>query len=272
MPDGWRRVLLDARAVLVMVCPMQLSELVSYLDTELRIRAIADYGNALNGLQMENGKGEVTRVIAAVDACLPVIREATARGADLLLVHHGLFWSGLQPVTKSVFQKTRLCIDNNLAVYSAHLPLDAHPVLGNNAVLMRALGLEPVRSFHPYKGTDIGLVAEAEVPRDELVARLKQATGAAVHLCPGGPPIARRIGLVTGGAGSEVAAAMAAGIDTFITGEGPHWSYTLAEELGVNLIYAGHYATETFGVKALAKHLSEKFGLPWEFVDHPTGL
>ena len=251
---------------------MLLTDLVAYLNTELRIGEIADYSQAINGLQMENTKGEVTRVIAAVDACLPVIREATARGADLLIVHHGLFWSGLQPVTKSVFEKSRLCIENNLAIYSAHLPLDAHPTLGNNAVLMRALGLEPACSFHPYKGTDIGLVAEAAVPRNELVTRLQQATGAAVHLCPGGPAITKRIGLVTGGAGSEVAAAVAAGIDTFITGEGPHWSYTLAEELGVNLIYAGHYATETFGVKALAQHLQEKFGLPWEFVDHPTGL
>ena len=251
---------------------MLLTDLVAYLNTELRIGEIADYSQALNGLQMENTKGEVTRVIAAVDACLPVIREATARGADLLIVHHGLFWSGLQPVTKSVFEKSRLCIENNLAIYSAHLPLDAHPALGNNAVLMRALGLEPVRSFHPYKGTDIGLVAEAAVPRNELVTRLQQATSAAVHLCPGGPAITKRIGLVTGGAGSEVAAAVDSGIDTFITGEGPHWSYTLAEELGVNLIYAGHYATETFGVKALAQHLQEKFGLPWEFVDHPTGL
>ena len=251
---------------------MRLSELASYIDTELRIAQIADYGNALNGLQIENGKGEVTKVIAAVDACLPVIREAVARGADLLLVHHGLFWSGLQPVTKSVFEKTRLCIEHNLAIYSAHLPLDAHATLGNNAVLMRALGLEPVTSFYPYKGTDIGLIAEAVLPRDELVARLKLATGAAVHVCPGGPAVTSRIGLVTGGAGSEVASALAAGVDTFITGEGPHWSYTLAEELGVNLVYAGHYATETFGVKALARHLNEKFGLPWEFVDHPTGL
>ncbi len=251
---------------------MRLSDIVTLLDSELRISQIADYGNALNGLQMENRKGEVTRVVAAVDACLPVIREAVARKADLLLVHHGLFWSGLQPVTRSVFEKNRLCVENGLAIYSAHLPLDAHPTLGNNAVLLRALGLEPARTFHPYKGTDIGLIAEAALPRDELVARLKQATGAAVHLCPGGPAMTSRIGLVTGGAGSEVAAAMAAGVDTFITGEGPHWSYTLAEELGVNLIYAGHYATETFGVKALAQYLQDKHGLPWKFIDHPTGL
>lgn len=251
---------------------MMLSDLTTYLNTELRIAEIADYGPALNGLQMQNAKGEVTKVVAAVDACLPTIRKAIALRADLLIVHHGLFWSGLQPVTNSVFEKHRLCIENNLAVYSAHLPLDAHPTLGNNAVLMQALGLVPTGTFHPYKGTDIGLRAETELLRDELVSRLKTATGAAVHVCPGGPATVRRVGLVTGGAGSEVAAAAALGIDTFITGEGPHWSYTLAEELGINLIYAGHYATETFGVKALAEHLRVKFDLGWEFVDHPTGL
>lgn len=251
---------------------MLLTDLTAYLDAELRIAEIADYGPALNGLQIQNAKGHVTKVVAAVDACLPSIRKAIALRADLMLVHHGLFWSGLQPVTKSVFEKHRLCIENNLAIYSAHLPLDAHPTLGNNAVLLKALGLEPTGTFHPYKGTDIGLRAETEMLRDELVTRLKTATGAAVHVCPGGPVTVRRIGLVTGGAGSEVAAAAALGIDTFITGEGPHWSYTLAEELGINLIYAGHYATETFGVKALAQHLHGKFGLGWEFVDHPTGL
>ena len=251
---------------------MQLTDLAAHLDTELHIREIADYGPALNGLQMENAKGEVTKIVAAVDACLPVIRAAIEAKADLLLVHHGLYWSGLQTCTGSVFEKTRLCIENNLAIYSAHLPLDAHPVVGNNAVLMRALDLEPTATFHPYKGTDIGLRTETEIARDELVQRLRTVTGAGVHVCPGGPEIARRIGIVTGGAGSEVAAAKAAGIDTFITGEGPHWSYTLAEELGINLIYAGHYATETFGGRALAQQLSDRYGIPWEFVDHPTGL
>ena len=251
---------------------MQLSDLVSHLNTELRINEIADYSVALNGLQLESHHGKASKVIVAVDACLPVMREAVRLGGDVLIVHHGMFWSGLQAITGSVFQKIRLCTEAGLAVYSAHLPLDAHPTLGNNAVLMRALGLEPSGTFHPYKGTDIGLRAETSVDRDELVSRLKQATGAAVHVCPGGPKTAKRIGIVTGGAGSEVAAAAALGIDTFITGEGPHWSYTLAEELGINLIYAGHYATETFGVKALAQHIQEKFGLPWEFVDHPTGL
>jgi putative NIF3 family GTP cyclohydrolase 1 type 2 len=147
---------------------MNLADLTTYLNTELRMSEIADYGPALNGLQMENAKGEVTRVVAAVDACLPVIRKALACRADLLIVHHGLFWSGLQPCTRAVFEKTRLCIEGGLAIYSAHLPLDAHPTLGNNAVLMKALGLEPWISspeeLARYQGAEI--VKWAKVVKD----------------------------------------------------------------------------------------------------------
>jgi dinuclear metal center YbgI/SA1388 family protein len=253
-------------------CFMKLSELVAYIDTELRLAEIADYPNAYNGLQMENSSGQVMRIAAAVDATLPVMRKAVAAGADLLLVHHGMFWSGLQPWTGSVFQKLKLCSESGLAVYSAHLPLDFHPTLGNDAVLARALGFEPSGNFMKTKGSENGARILTEISRTELVERLQKATGASVHLCPGGPEIVRNIGIMTGGAGSEVAAAAKAGVDTFITGEGPHWSYTLAEEIGINLIYGGHYATETFGVKALAEHLNSKFELPWEFIDHPTGL
>ncbi len=252
---------------------MNLAELVSHLDTELRIADIADYGNALNGLQLENHHGHVTKVVAAVDATLPVMRKAADAGADLLIVHHGMFWSGLQSWTGPVFQKMKLCYDNGMAVYSAHLPLDVHPVLGNNAQIAQALGLTPTGGFLEYKDNEIGVTAEQEVPLDELVIKLKSALGGSpVHVCAGGPKTARQIGISSGGSGSEVAAAAKAGLDTFITGEGPHWSYTLAEELGINVLYGGHYATETFGVKALAAHIEAKFGIPWEFVDHPTGL
>jgi putative NIF3 family GTP cyclohydrolase 1 type 2 len=110
------------------------------------------------------------------------------------------------------------------------------------------------------------------VTRDDLAAKLAQAVGGPVKICPGGPFRCKSIGLVTGGAGAEVAQAAAEGVDTFITGEGPHHSFTLAEELGVNILYAGHYATETFGVKALAERVAKKFGLAWEFIDHPTGM
>jgi dinuclear metal center YbgI/SA1388 family protein len=251
---------------------MNLAELVTYLDTELRLAEIPDYPNAYNGLQLENASGKVSKVVVAVDATLPVIGKAVALGADMLIVHHGMFWNTAQPWTGPVFQKMKLAIDAGLAVYSCHLPLDFHPVLGNDAGVARALGFEPCGTFMKTKGTDNGAKIETEISRDELVKRLEAATGSRVHVCAAGPSVCQKIGIMTGGAGSEVATVAKNGIDTFITGEGPHWSYTLAEELGINLLYGGHYATETFGVKALAAHLETKFGLPWQFVDHPTGL
>ncbi len=252
---------------------MKLTEHTAYVHELLRIAEVPDYPNAINGLQLENANGVVKKIAAAVDAHLPVVKQAIARGCDLLLVHHGLFWSGAQPITGALFEKIKLAQENNLAIYSAHLPLDGHLELGNSVLLGKALDLEcEWTPFFPFKNFNIGVRASVNVSRNDLAARFEKAIGGKAHLCAGGPATVREIGIVTGGAGSEVAAMKALGIDTFITGEGPHWSYTLAEELGVNIFYGGHYATETFGVKALAKHLSEKFSLPWEFIDHPTGM
>jgi dinuclear metal center YbgI/SA1388 family protein len=248
-----------------------LHEIVSFLDHELRTAEIPDYPGAVNGLQLENGGG-VTRIAAAVDASLPVVEAAVAGGADLLIVHHGMFWQGAQPLTRAYYKKIKTAIEGGLAIYSSHLPLDVHPEWGNNIRLLRALGLEPNGTFFDWKGLRLGLSAEIAISRSDLIERLSAAVGGPVHLCPGGPEITRRIGLVTGGAGAEVASCISSGIDTFITGEGPHWSYPLAEELGINLCYAGHYATETFGVKALAARLSEDHGIPWLFIDRPSGL
>ncbi len=250
---------------------MQLDLLVRHLDETLRTSEIADWSGAMNGLQLEND-GSVSRLGAAVDATLPVIEKAIALGVDCLLVHHGLFWAGAQPIRGAWHRKLKLAIDANLAIYSSHLPLDLHPTLGNNARLISCLGLTDVRPFFPEKGQLIGLRGCGEIQRDTLSVLLEELLESRPHLAPGGPSIVREIGVVTGGAGAEIARAAAAGIDTFITGEGPHHSFGLAEELGVNLFYAGHYATETFGVKALAQHVAERFDLPWQFIDHPTGL
>ncbi|PAW75466.1 MAG: Nif3-like dinuclear metal center hexameric protein [Verrucomicrobiia bacterium Tous-C4TDCM] len=248
-----------------------LQEIVAFLDAELRIAEIPDYSGAVNGLQLANG-GTVSKVAAAVDASLPVVEAAVAAGADLLVVHHGMFWQGAQPLTGAFYRKIKSAMDGGLAIYSAHLPLDVHPEMGNNMLLMKELGFYPNGTFFDWKGTRLGLTANVEISRDELLERVATAVGGAVHLCPGGPERVRKIGVVTGGAGSEVALCAREGIDTFITGEGPHWSYPLAEELGINLLYGGHYATETFGVKALARRLGGDFGLTWTFMDHPTGL
>lgn len=243
-----------------------LPDVVAHLNALLRVGDVKDYPNAVNGLQVENS-GRVTRVAVAVDACEAVLQEAVAADADLLIVHHGLFWSGLGPVTGPAYRKLRLAMENDLAIYSAHLPLDVHPRLGNNALLARALGIRKTEVF-----LEIGLQARGNWALGALIETIERAVSAPVHFAPGGPDRVRRLGIITGGAGGEIARAAAAGVDTFLTGEGAHWTFPLAEELGVNLIYAGHYATETFGVKALGEELQRKFGLPWDFLDHPTGL
>jgi dinuclear metal center YbgI/SA1388 family protein len=248
-----------------------LAAVVRYCDRILRTREIGDYDGAVNGLQVENG-GSVTRIAATVDASLATVNLAVAARADLLIVHHGLFWGPSHPWTGKRYELVRLLLENNVAVYSSHLPLDAHPKLGNNARLCTALRLGNLRPFFMSHGQQIGIQGKAKIARDDLAKRLQRATGAKPLLIPGGPGICRRIGVVTGGAGSELKTAAEEGVDTFITGEGPHWTYALAEELGINVLYGGHYATETFGVKALAAHLGGKFKVPWVFLDHPTGL
>jgi dinuclear metal center YbgI/SA1388 family protein len=248
-----------------------LKSIVAYCDQLLRTTEVKDYDRAANGLQVEN-RGTVTRIAAVVDASLATVKLAVAARASLLVVHHGLFWSASHPWTGKRYELLRCLLENDLAVYSSHLPLDAHLKLGNNARLCSALGLKGLRPFFFDHGQFIGLQAKAKISRTKLVARLQRATGAKPRVIPGGPKICARIGVVTGGAGQELAKAAAESVDTFVTGEGPHWTYALAEELGLNVLYGGHYATETFGVKALASHLSQRFKVPWTFIDYPTGM
>lgn len=250
---------------------VRLAELVAYLDEYLHVAAVVDAPDALNGLQVENG-GRVHRVAAAVDACEATIAMATAQGADLLLVHHGLFWGGPKPLAGPAYRRVAGLIRGNVAVYSSHLPLDRHPEVGNAPVLARALGITLHGDFGVYRGQTVGVWGELDVERQELVRRVTAATGQAPRVLAFGPERVRRVGIITGAGGGEIGQAAAAGLDTYITGEGPHWSYFDAEELRVNVFYGGHYATETIGVKALAEHLHQRFGLPWVFLDHPTGL
>jgi dinuclear metal center YbgI/SA1388 family protein len=245
--------------------------MVRYCDRTLRTSEIKDYDGAANGLQVENS-GRVTRIAAAVDASLATVKLAVAARADLLVVHHGLFWGATHPWTGKRRELLGLLVKHGLAVYSSHLPLDAHPRLGNSALLCAALGLKKLRPFFFEKGRHLGFQAVTNVSRTELARRLGKITGRAPIVLPGGPATCRKIGVVTGGAGSHLKLAAAEGVDTFVTGEGPHWTYALAEEAGLNVLYGGHYATETFGVKALAAELSRKFKVPWVFLDYPTGL
>ena len=248
-----------------------LSEIVLHLEKLLNHAGVSDYPGAHNGLQIENS-GRIARVCAAVDACEAVLAEAARVPGTLLLVHHGLLWGSARAFTGALRRKLKIAFDADLAVFSSHLPLDLHAKLGNNALLAKALGLRKCAPAFHSKGQLIGLIGNVDSSRAEFARRIENAVGAAVKLAPGGPTRVRRVGIVTGGAGDLVADAAALRCDTFVTGEGAHHTYTLAEELGVNLFYAGHYATETSGVKALAQHVARKFRVPWEFIDHPTRL
>jgi dinuclear metal center YbgI/SA1388 family protein len=249
-----------------------LEALAAYLDTYLRIAEVPDYPGAVNGLQVAASGGEVRRIAVAVDAAQATIDAAVAGGADLLLVHHGLFWDGNVPVTGRRYRRLKALLAADVALYAAHLPLDVHPEVGNNAVLARELGIEPRGTFGDHKGWPLGVWGDLVIRREALAARLDALLGGPVKLVPGGPEVLRRVGVITGGAGSMVGAAAAAGLDAFVTGEGAHHNYFDAREGGIDLFLGGHYATEVWGVRALARHLETRFGVEWFFVDHPTGL
>ena len=248
-----------------------LSEIVDYTNDFLRVGVIEDWPNALNGLQIENSD-QVTKIGAAVDVSTRVLTAAAKKKIDFLIVHHGLFWPGLQSVTGSLRRQLKIAFENEIALYSAHLPLDVHPKIGNNAQLAAAVGLKSATPFFEEKGELVGIRSKFSRSRDDLVRKFRKAVRGSVKSFNFGPKNPKQVGIITGAAGSEIYRVAETGVDTFITGEAPHWAAVASEELGMNLILGGHYATETFGVKALAAHLSERFKVPWEFLKFPTGL
>lgn len=254
-----------------------LASIAAHLDELLDVRSIPDYPPALNGVQMDH-RGPVRRIAAAVDCSLRTIDMAAADGANLLLVHHGLFWNGLQPITGGHLARVRALIEHDIAIYSAHLPLDAHATFGNSFLLARELGLTPAGGFARHHDVHCGVHGEDDLETHALVQRVGTwATPLGHHTVSSRVPDGhrtRRWAICTG-AGAQadnLREAYAAGIDTLIVGEGPHWTAIDAEEHGLVIIYAGHYATETVGVRALGAHLAAKFSLPWAFLHAPTGL
>lgn len=265
-----------------MTSSQSLSEIARYLDEYLRIKDIPDESNAINGLQVENS-GLIGGIVAAVDASQATIDGVIAtlepeESPPLLLVHHGLLWDGNVSITGRRYRRIAALLDHDIPVYAAHIPLDVHPEVGNNAVLAERLGLQVEGWFGNYRGIAMGVWGQVPsgLPTREAVAveldRVLHTLKGSAALIPGGPERPMRIGIITGAAGNMIAQARDANIDTFITGEGPHHTYFDAMEWGLNLIYAGHYATETLGVQAMASHLAERFDLDWDFHDHPTGL
>ena len=252
-------------------------EISDRLDALLRTADIPDYSGALNGLQLAN-RGDIHRVATAVDFSLQTVREAVRAGAQMLLVHHGMFWSGLQPLTGLAYERLADLLTHDIAVYSSHLPLDMHPEFGNNALLAQRLGLEPSAGFAKYKTFDVGLSGVADVATTTVVARARtvaEQSGGQVVATPFKNDRRTRRWAVCTGAGADtdtIREAAERSIDTLIVGEGPHHTAVQARDLGIVVVYAGHYATETFGVRALGEWLRGEFGVECQFLDAPTGL
>lgn len=254
-----------------------LETIAAHLDGLLDVARTPDYPPALNGVQVAH-RGPVTRIAAAVDASHRTITAAAEAGANLLLVHHGLFWNGLTTLTGAHLARVRALLDADLALYSAHLPLDAHATYGNSRLLAGELGLAVTGGFARHETIDCGVRGEADLDTAALIERVRgwaaplghQAVATAI------PPGHRtRRWAICSGSGAQVSTlreAYASGVDTLIVGEGPHWSAVDAPERGLVIVYAGHYATETLGVRALAAHLADRFALPWSFIHAPTGL
>jgi dinuclear metal center YbgI/SA1388 family protein len=250
---------------------MNRDELVDYLDEYLQIRAIEDISD--NGLQVE-GREEIEHLAFAVDAGQATFEAAQAAAADMLIVHHGLFWSRVRLVTGIHRRRLASLLSTGLSLYAAHLPLDVHEEVGNNATLARWLGLEEVQPFGEHKGLTLGMAGDLPVPLslDEFVAQTEEALGQpTVKVWPFGPSTVRHVGIVSGDAGSLLAKAAEADLDVYLTGEMNHSVYHEAREHALNVVYGGHYATETAGLKALAEHLSDRFQVETTFLDLPTG-
>jgi len=245
-------------------------ELVAYLDGYLRVDEIEDASQ--NGLQVE-GPGEVAKVAFAVDGCQASFERAVASGAQLLVVHHGLFWDKPLRLVGPLFRRVRTLIEGGCGLYAVHLPLDFHPQVGNNAEMARLLALRDPRAFGEYHGSEIGIggVLDPPLPLETLIERLERMIGGPpLRVLAHGPGEAARVGCVSGGAAFLIGQVAEAGFDTYVTGETSHSHFHSAAEYGLNVIYGGHYATETLGVKALARRIGEEFGLETTFLDIPT--
>ncbi|HVU37654.1 MAG TPA: Nif3-like dinuclear metal center hexameric protein [Opitutales bacterium] len=250
-----------------MLHPMPtLAQVVAFCDKRVRVREVADFPGALNGLQVANS-GRVTKIGATVDAGAVPFALAAKAGVDFLIVHHGLFWDGAQPVTGAHHARLKTLLDADCAVYSAHLPLDAHPKIGNNALIAKALGLRISGWGIPYQGTPIAAFIGQPPTRAKLRARLLKLFPPGITAIEFGPLQPRKLAILSGSGSSCIPHLRDAGVDTLITGELKQSAFNAAQEAGLNLYICGHYATETFGVRALAKACAARFRVPWEFLD-----
>jgi dinuclear metal center YbgI/SA1388 family protein len=250
---------------------LSLRRLISFLDVELALSEFP-HDESVNGLQIE-GKGIIRKIGVAVDACEFVFEKALEKNIDFLVVHHGLIWGGIKSVRGVLKKRIKTLLDADISLYACHLPLDWHPQYGNNAQLLKLLSIKKMGEFGEYHGKRIGYWGRTskEMSVKDFLLHIDDTLKTKSFSVNFGKKV-KNVGVVSGGGWSAIHDAEEYGIDTFLTGEPSHSAYTLAEEMKVNLVFSGHYATETLGVKAVGDMLRKRFGLTVEFIDHPTGL
>ena len=253
---------------------MKILDFDTWCRSFLAIDMMGGKDSSLNGLQIGDFEEDIKKIAFAVDACLETFNRAVDEKADLLFVHHGLFWGRPLAVTGSLYKRFETLINNKVALYAVHLPLDMHDKFGNNAVLADILGLTDRKEFGEYKGTFIGVEGsfESSMGRDEVVQKLFGGWEDSIKILPFGPDRIRTVGIISGGAPQEVAEAIDKGLDLYITGDASHEIYHQCMEAGINVIFGGHYLTETTGVQAVQKKVQAELGLETVFIDVPTGL
>lgn len=250
---------------------MKSKALINYLNNLFQIEEIQD--SSKNGLQVQ-APDEIETVAFAVDACADSFAEAGRHGAQLLIVHHGLYWKDVQPAVGTHYKRLKILMDTGIGLYAVHLPLDRHPVLGNNSRLVKILGMEQGEQFGVYKGVVIGQLGifERGLKREDLLYRIEEELSTTCKLLPFGPERVKKVGVVSGGGTELLPDAVNDGCDSFLTGEYEHNIYHLAKESGLNIFMAGHYATETVGLRALQSDLEKRYKIETVFIDLPTGL
>jgi dinuclear metal center YbgI/SA1388 family protein len=253
---------------------MTTAKLDTYFRSLLDIDGFASADSSLNGIQVDNDGAEIAKIAFAVDATLETFAQAAAAGAGLIFVHHGLFWGRPLRVAGGHRERLRFLLDHNLALYAAHLPLDQHPTLGNNAGLAELLGISPLEPFGEYHGRKIGFKGKLAKPLtiEEAVKRISFKDRPPLGVYPFGKRESLSCAVVSGGAANEALQAIEEGVDLFVTGEASHEIYHHALEGHLNMIAGGHYSTEVWGVRRVMENCASSLNLEAEFIDAPTGL
>ncbi|MFW6344554.1 MAG: Nif3-like dinuclear metal center hexameric protein [Sediminispirochaetaceae bacterium] len=253
---------------------MNIKDLDSYFRSIMAIDEMGGTDMSMNGLQVGKFSAQVRKAAFAVDACMETFRRAAEAGADVLCVHHGLFWGKPLAVTEEHYERLRFLMEHGLALYASHLPLDMQPDFGNNAGIARQIGLENISPFGDYHGISIGLKGELPKPLslDAVLEGLGLSRNSALGVLPFGPDTVKRVAVISGGADKEVGQAIEEKMDLFITGELSHQVYHTCQEGKIHLIAGGHYTTETYGPSLLAEKCAADTGIETEFIDVPTGL